>query len=46
MSSPERLYKFGKTSSSDVLERYNVEKHYSLGWRGIPLTEDYDIRLF
>ena len=45
MSSPEKLYKFGKTSSRDVLERYSVERHYERGWRGIPLTEDYNIKV-
>ena len=45
MSSPDRLYKFGKTSSKDVLERYSVEKHYRQGWRGVPLSEDYNVRV-
>ena len=40
---PYRLYKFGKTNSVDVLERFSRDRHYSLKWRGIPLSEDYDV---
>lgn len=41
---PQRMYKFGKTTSEDVLERFNEAKHYELGWRAIPLSKDYNIK--
>ena len=43
-SSPEILCKFGKTMSSDILERYDVDHHEKLGWKGIPLGRDYNIK--
>lgn len=42
--SPEVLCKFGKTMSSDILERYSVEHHKRLGWKGIPLGKDYSVK--
>jgi hypothetical protein len=30
--------------SSDILERYSVEHHNRLGWKGIPLGRDYKIK--
>jgi hypothetical protein len=43
-NSPKVLYKFGRTLSSDILERFSVEYHESLNWRGIPLGKDYNIK--
>lgn len=40
---PSRLYKFGKTNSVDVLDRFDLEKHSNLKWRGIPLSRDYEV---
>lgn len=40
-----RLYKFGRTSFPDVLERYSVEVHNREGWRGIPLAQDYSVKV-
>lgn len=42
---PYRMYKFGKTNSEDVLERYDPEKHKKLAWRNIALGRDYDVRV-
>ena len=42
--SPKVLCKFGKTMSSDILERYSIEQHEKFGWRGIPLGRDYKIK--
>ena len=42
---PQRMYKFGKTNSEDVLERYDPERHKQLSWRNIPLGRDYDIKV-
>lgn len=39
------MYKFGKTNSEDVLERYDPEKHTQRGWRNIPLGRDYNIKV-
>jgi hypothetical protein len=39
------MYKFGKTLSSDILERFSVEHHERLKWRGIPLGRDYNIKV-
>lgn len=39
------MYKFGKTNSEDVLERYDPEIHKQRGWRNIPLGRDYNIRV-
>ena len=39
------MYKFGKTLSSDILERFSVEHHERLNWRGIPLGRDYNIKV-
>ena len=43
-SSPQLLCKFGKTMSSDILERYSIEQHEKLGWKGVPLGRDYKIK--
>ena len=42
---PQRMYKFGKTNSEDVLERYDPEIHRQRGWRSIPLGRDYDVKV-
>ena len=42
---PNKLYKFGQTSSEDVLERFDPMIHESRNWRGIPLGGDYDVRV-
>ncbi len=42
---PQRMYKFGKTNSEDVLERYDPEIHVQRGWRNIPLGRDYDVKV-
>jgi len=44
IDSPKILYKFGKTMSSDIMERFSVEHHEKLNWRGIALGRDYNIR--
>jgi len=44
-NSPQVMYKFGKTLSSDILERFSVEHHERLKWRGIPLGRDYNIKV-
>jgi hypothetical protein len=44
VKSPQVLYKFGKTLSSDILERFSVEYHNRLNWRGVPLGQDYNIK--
>jgi hypothetical protein len=41
---PNRLYKFGKTNSKDVLERYDPKVHYERKWANIPFGRDYDIK--
>jgi len=41
---PTRLYKFGRTSSEDIMERYNVDLHFERSWRSRPIALDYDIR--
>lgn len=43
-TSPKRLYKFGRTSSEDILERFDVETHYKRNWRNVPLAQDYNIK--
>lgn len=43
--SPKVLYKFGKTTFLDVLDRYKVETHQALKWRGVPLAQDYWVRV-
>lgn len=40
---PKLLYKFGKTSFVDVLERFKVETHEAFGWRGVPFALDYRV---
>jgi hypothetical protein len=30
--------------SSDILERYSIEQHEKLGWKGVPLGRDYKIK--
>lgn len=45
MDLPKRLYKFGRTTCADVLDRFNIEVHYQRNWRGIPLAENYDPRV-
>lgn len=42
---PYRMYKFGRTNSEDVLERYDPIVHTNRGWRNIPLGKDYDIKV-
>ena len=42
---PKLLYKFGKTNSEDVLERYDPEKHKQRAWRNIPLGRDYNVKV-
>lgn len=44
-NTPQVMYKFGKTLSSDVAERFGVEHHKRLNWRGIPLGRDYNIKV-
>ena len=39
------MYKFGRTNSEDVLERYDPEVHRMRKWRNIPLGRDYSIRV-
>jgi len=41
---PYRMYKFGKTTSEDILERFDEQTHYRLGWRATPLSRDYEIK--
>jgi len=41
---PTRLYKFGRTASEDIMERYSVDLHFERNWRGIPIATDYNIR--
>lgn len=45
IDSPRVLYKFGKTTFLDVLDRYKVETHQTLRWRGVPLAQDYWVRV-
>lgn len=45
MNEIKRLYKFGRTSFPDVLDRYSIETHYKEGWKGIPLAQDYDVKV-
>ena len=42
---PQRMYKFGRTNSEDVLERYSPAIHEQRRWRNIPLGKNYDIRV-
>jgi hypothetical protein len=44
VSSPKILYKFGKTMSSDIMERFSAEHHQKHNWKGIPLGRDYNIK--
>ena len=37
------MYKFGKTNSIDVLERFDTDRHINFKWRGIPLSKDYEV---
>ena len=39
------MYKFGITTFPDVLTRFKAEVHYGRGWRSIPLSRDYDIKV-
>lgn len=43
-TSPKRLYKFGRTSSENILERFDIEIHYKRNWRNIPLAQDYEVK--
>lgn len=43
-TSPKRLYKFGRTTFEDIMERFSVQTHIERGWRNIPLAQDYTIR--
>lgn len=45
MSVPERLYKFGSTSFSDVLKRFDIQMHIDNDWRATPLRQDYNVRV-
>lgn len=45
MNLPPIMYKFGITTFPDVLTRFKAEVHYSRGWRSIPLSRDYDIKV-
>lgn len=40
-----RLYKFGKTTFRDVLVRFDKTVHETHGWRGIPLSQDYEVKV-
>lgn len=40
---PKLMYKFGKTNSEDILERFDPENHVQRAWRNIPLGRDYNI---
>lgn len=40
----ERLYKFGRTNSEDILERFDSEVHFTRNWRNTPLSLDYDVK--
>lgn len=42
--SPTRLYKFGKTSSDDIMERFDLETHRLRKWRNTPLAQDYEVK--
>lgn len=44
IESPKRLYKFGRTTSSDVMERFDTEVHFQRNWRNTPLASDYDVK--
>lgn len=39
-----RLYKFGRTTFNDIMERFSLATHQQRGWRNIPLAQDYTIR--
>lgn len=39
----ERLYKFGKTTSNDILQRFDLDTHMKLEWRNTPLALNYNI---
>jgi len=41
---PERLYKFGRTNSEDILERFDSKVHYLRKWANVPLSQDYDVK--
>lgn len=41
---PQRMYKFGKTNSEDIMERFDIEVHLNRNWRNIPLAVDYTIK--
>jgi hypothetical protein len=45
MDLPKRLYKFGRTTCEDVLDRFNIDVHYQRNWRGVPLAEGYDAKV-
>jgi hypothetical protein len=42
---PKLMYKFGRTNSEDILERYDPEIHVQRGWRNIPLGRDYNVKV-
>ena len=42
---PKLLYKFGKTNSEDVLERFDPDNHVQRAWRNIPLGRDYNVKV-
>ena len=39
------MYKFGKTNSEDVLERFDPSNHVQRAWRNIPLGRDYNVKV-
>lgn len=44
-TNPKLLYKFGKTNSEDVLERFDPDNHVQRAWRNIPLGRDYNVKV-
>lgn len=38
------IYKFGRTSYGDILERFNAARHRQLEWRGEPLSSRFDVK--
>lgn len=44
MSFPARLYKFGQTTSADIMERFDEQRHQKRAWRSIPLSRDYTVK--
>ena len=42
---PERMYKFGRTNSENVMERFDPQVHLKRKWRNTPLALDYDVKV-